>query len=150
MKHILYICFCAFLFACNSTEPKLDNNSIPLQYIDLTSSADMSMHNTHWQVTKRIDPRYPSEAARQGLSGCVQVMVGINGNGRMAEYKIKSSYPEDIFDNAAANALSKWRWKASELNANKDPILTIIQLDFMVQGSSNRDEAEKMCGYEHF
>ena len=134
-----------FLVSCAST----DTADVPIQYIDLTLDDKKELIEEYWVVEKRQHPKYPISAAREGLSGCVDLIVGIKKSGRSGGYKVKKSYPEGVFDKYAAAALNKWRWSATDENGDKVPVLTTIQLDFMVEGSKNKAEAEKQCGFSH-
>lgn len=144
--------FSVFLVSCASTKTTETTNiskEKPVQYINLTLDDEKELIEEYWVVEKRQDPQYPISAARNGLSGCVDLIVGIDKSGKAAEYKVKKSYPEGVFDNYAAAAINNWRWAAASNNVDKAPVLTTIQLDFMVSGAKNKAEAEKQCGFTH-
>ena len=140
-----------FLSSCASTTENSTSNSVeePIKYVDLSSDEQMEVFNEYWVVTKRQEPQFPLKAAKKSLSGCVELVIGINSDGKMAKYNIKNSYPEGLFDKSAAAALKKWKWSASPKNVDKTPALTTIQLDFMVSGAQNKPEAQKQCGFSH-
>lgn len=141
--------FSVFLVSCASTDTADVSVEEPIQYIDLTSDDKKGLIDEYWVVEKRQEPKYPISAARSGLSGCVDLIVGIKKDGRTGGFKIKKSYPEGVFDKHAAAALNNWKWSATDKNGDKTPVLTTIQLDFMVGGSKNKAEAEKQCGFSH-
>lgn len=101
-----------------------------LNYVDLSSETDPSQIERYWDVAKTVEPEYPVSAARDGISGCVDLIVGINSDGKLQGFKIRSSYPKGVFDKSAATAIAKWRWSAAEANPERKPILTSYQLDF--------------------
>ena len=138
----IFILSCC-LIACSST--KSDSQAPTLNYIDLTGDKIIEAGDEYWTVVKRSVPRYPREAAIQGLNGCVNIIIGINADGKMQGYKIQSSYPKRVFDNVAAAALAQWQWKATKKNISLQPILTSIRLDFSVDGSSYNAKYEKNC-----
>ncbi|MEX1669346.1 energy transducer TonB [Zhongshania guokunii] len=144
--------FSVFLVSCASTKTTETTNvskDESIQYIDLTSDDKKVLIEEYWVVEKRQDPQYPISAARKGLSGCVDLIVGIDKSGKAGGYKVKKSYPEGVFDKYAAAALNNWKWSAAGKNVDKAPVLTTIQLDFMVSGSKNKAKAEKQCGFSH-
>ena len=136
--------FSVFLVACVS------NNTVvveePIQYIDLTLDDKKDLITEYWVVEKRQDPKFPINAASKRLSGCVDLIVGINSNGKSNGYKVKKSYPEGLFDKYAAAALNNWKWEATNKNADRKPVLTTVKLDFILIGSKNKKEAESQCG----
>ncbi|MEE2002584.1 energy transducer TonB [Alkalimonas sp. MEB108] len=148
-KAITLSIFSVFLVACASNDKVEVATDEPIQYMDLTSDDKKELIKEYWVVEKRQEPKYPIDAARKGLSGCVDLIVGINSDGRLGGYKVKKSYPEGVFDEHAAAALTHWKWVATEINSDKTPVLTSIQLDFMVSGSKNKTESENQCGYSH-
>jgi TonB family protein len=141
--------FSFFLVGCASTDTAEVSVEEPIQYIDLTLDDKKKLIDDYWVVEKKQEPKYPISAARKGLSGCVDLVVGIKKNGNTSGYKVKKSYPKGVFDKYAAAALNNWKWSAADQNAGKAPVLTTIQLDFMISGSKNKAEAEKQCGFSH-
>jgi len=113
--------------SCASTT-KVEETKI--DYLDLSGKEQVKLVEEYWSVTKRIEPRYPVSAAKKGISGCVDLIVGIDQNGKAKGYKIRSSYPKGIFDKNAAAALVKWKWQATEKNKDNMPVLTSVRMDF--------------------
>jgi len=150
LKHLSIFILCSLLIACSTTQTtkttKSNKHAASLNYIDLSSDQYKTRGtDEYWTVLTRTNPNYPIDAARKGISGCVNLVVGINSEGKMQGYKIKSSYPPKIFDNAAAAAIKKWQWKATKKNSALQPILTSIRLDFSVHGASYNPKYEKYC-----
>lgn len=141
--------FSIFLVACASTDTAEIRVEEPINYIDLTLDSKKELIDEYWVLEKRQEPYYPVSAARKGLSGCVDLIVGINNDGKSGGYKIKKSYPKGVFDKHAAAALTNWKWAAADKNSDAVPVLTTVQLDFMVSGSKNKKEAESQCGFSH-
>jgi TonB family protein len=140
---------CVFLLACASNNKVEVVVEEPIQYLDLTLDDNNQLINEYWVIEKRIEPKYPISAARKGLSGCVDLIVSINSDGTSGDYKIRKSFPEGVFDKYATDALNNWQWVAADKNSDKTPVLTTVQLDFMVSGTNNKTEAENHCGYSH-
>jgi len=141
--------FSVFLVACVSTDTTEVSDEEPIQYLDLTLDDKKELINDYWVVKKRQEPNYPISAAKKGLSGCVDLIVGIKNDGKSGGYKVKKSYPKGVFDKYAAAALTNWKWVPTDKNPDSVPVLTTIQLDFMVSGSKNKKETESQCGFPH-
>jgi len=130
--------------ACSTT--KRNTQAAPLNYIDLSGDQyETWEEDQYWTVLTRKEPHYPIDAARERISGCVKLIVGINSEGKMQGYKIESSYPEKVFDKAAASSLAKWTWQATKKNSALQPILTTINLNFSVEGSSYDPKYKENC-----
>ena len=89
------------LTACSSTSDK----QVSDEMLDLSSPELRSKAGEYWDVVKRVEPRYPIEAAKRSISGCVELATLINSQGEAQGYKVISSYPEGVFDNNAAAAV---------------------------------------------
>ena len=59
----------------------------------------------------RIEPRYPSRAARRGIEGWVKLAFTITEDGTVEDVKIVEAEPSRIFDRAASLAVRKWRFR---------------------------------------
>ncbi|ANB26959.1 hypothetical protein A6F57_18330 [Alteromonas stellipolaris] len=141
-----------FVMSCASLKPNQTTQAFaeePIRYIDLTADSKKDLIERYWVVIKSADPKYPVDAARRGLSGCVDFIVAIDSNGTLGGFKIKKSYPEGVFDKSAAAALNRWKWSASKDNIENTPVLTTTQLNFMVSNSKNKAETEKQCDFSH-
>lgn len=55
-------------------------------------------------------PRYPVEAARQGIDGSVVLLVTIGADGGVREVEVEKSTPTGVFDAAAVEAARKWKF----------------------------------------
>lgn len=124
------------MVSCSSTKVE----KAKIDYLDLSGKEQVKLVKEYWTVSKRIDPRYPALAAKNDMSGCVDLIFGIDQNGKVTGYNIRSSYPKGVFDNNAAAALGKWKWQATEANKKNTPVLTSVRLDFST--SKNPDESE--------
>lgn len=64
----------------------------------------------------RIEPRYPSRAAMNGIEGWVKVRYTINIDGTVSDAQIIDAKPKRIFNRAALRAIKKWRFRPSQVN----------------------------------
>ncbi|KPZ54071.1 MULTISPECIES: TonB family protein [unclassified Pseudoalteromonas] len=89
----------------------------------------------------RIEPRYPTKAAQQGISGSVVLKYDIAANGRTKNISVIQSKPSGIFDKSAKEALAKWEYKISEAGFND----VLVQLDFAINNKvANTDLIERI------
>ncbi|WP_206483668.1 energy transducer TonB [Thalassotalea sp. G2M2-11] len=96
-----------------------------------------SLKAAQWEIEKRVEPKYPIKAVKNGLEGCVRMQFFINSDGKPIYVEpIKSSNPK-LFDGAAVKALSKWRYKPSESNHNKTPERQTVELSFSMSSISD-------------
>ena len=79
----------------------------------------------------RINPRYPPEAARDGINGWVLLRFTIDETGGVTDVEVIDSNPRRIFDNEARRALLRWKYKPKIIDgkAVAQPGMT-VQLDF--------------------
>lgn len=79
----------------------------------------------------RIDPRYPIEAARNGIEGHVIMSFDILPNGSVDNIFIVQSSPQGVFDNEARKALKRWKYLPKKIDGQvtgfKDQT---VRLDF--------------------
>jgi protein TonB len=79
----------------------------------------------------RIEPKYPTQAARDGKEGWVQLSFTINELGGVEDVKVIDAEPKRIFNREAIRALRKWKYRPQIIDGKpqKQPGLT-VQLDF--------------------
>lgn len=79
----------------------------------------------------RINPRYPPEAARDGISGWVLLRFTIDEMGGVTNVEVIDSNPRRMFDQEARRALLRWKYKPKIIDgkAIAQPGMT-VQLDF--------------------
>lgn len=74
----------------------------------------------------RIEPRYPLQAAEQGISGYVQIKFDVDAQGNVSNASVVKSSPEKVFDKEALRALAQWQYTATG-RVHKHQM---VQLDF--------------------
>lgn len=55
-------------------------------------------------------PAYPVEAAKQGISGLVSLVIDVDEKGRATAVKVEKSTPKGVFDEAATQAALNWQF----------------------------------------
>jgi len=141
-KLYLLLPFTFCVISCAST-PKVEESKI--DYLDLSGKEQVKLVEEYWNVVKRIAPIYPVSAAKKNISGCVDLIIGIDQNGNAKGYKVRSSFLKGIFDYNAAAALAKWKWRATDKNKNNTPVLTSIRLDFSTSRNPSDPEYLQNC-----
>ncbi|MGB0898113.1 MAG: TonB family protein [Psychrobium sp.] len=57
-----------------------------------------------------ISPRYPIQAARNGVEGYVEMTFDILENGSVTNINVSESQPKGVFDKEAVRALARWKY----------------------------------------
>jgi len=83
----------------------------------------------------RVEPKYPVQAAQQGISGYVQAKFDINPDGSVSNIVITKSVPEATFDKVSLTALAQWRYQASAAGVKG----ATVQLDYMLDEAPETD-----------
>lgn len=125
MSRILLSTWIVALSACSATSVNTASNVQPINL-----SEDKDSLETLWQVAKPDYPRYPSEAAKKRISGCVEFAFTINSDGKAQAIKVIKAVPDSIFIRAATKSLKSYRWQPTEANITRQPAITTLQLDF--------------------
>ena len=60
--------------------------------------------------SERSPPRYPVEAARQGVGGSVLLLVTVGADGSVREVQVEKSTPQGVFDAVSIEAARQWRF----------------------------------------
>ena len=63
-------------------------------------------------VISTVQPEYPRDALRDGVSGEVTVAFTVNADGSVGAASVVSSNPRNVFDRQAVAAIKKWRFEA--------------------------------------
>lgn len=63
---------------------------------------------------RRVEPKYPLEAARSRMEGYVVMVFDITQEGKTDNIEVIKSYPSDVFEIEAKRALSQWVYQPAE------------------------------------
>ena len=78
-------------------------------------------------ISRNKTPKYPLAAARDRVQGYAKMEFDISEDGRPVNINVIEGYPGDTFANAAAAALTGWRYPAEESTCQ------VVQLDFRIE-----------------
>jgi len=81
----------------------------------------------------RVPPKYPARAANRHIEGRVEIEFTIKTDGSVDNTVVVSSEPEGIFDDAALNAISKWKFKEKIVNGVAVPQRAVQTLQFKLE-----------------
>jgi periplasmic protein TonB len=62
------------------------------------------------RVLRRVPPRYPSDAAADGVEGQVSLRLLVNREGQVEQVRVETAEPSDTFEEVARRAVSAWRF----------------------------------------
>jgi len=65
---------------------------------------------------QRIPPQYPRDAARNGITGWVQLEVLVNPDGTVRSARVLDAKPKGLFEAAAVQAVLRWKFKPKVVN----------------------------------
>jgi protein TonB len=65
---------------------------------------------------QRIPPQYPRDAARNGITGWVQLEVLVNPDGSVRNARVVDAKPRGLFEAAAVQAVLRWKFKPKMVN----------------------------------
>ncbi len=81
----------------------------------------------------RVPPEYPARAANRHIEGWVKVEFTVQTDGSVEDAVVVSAEPEDIFNDAALTAISKWRFKEKIVNGVAVPQRAVQKLQFKLE-----------------
>jgi len=82
--------------------------------------------------TREVAAVYPRDAAREGTEGWVQVEFTIAPDGSTQNLQVLNSKPADIFDRAALDSVSKWRFEPIRENGEPVSKRAVLQVRFVL------------------
>ena len=81
----------------------------------------------------RVPPEYPARAANRHIEGWVKVEFTVQTDGSVDDAVVISAEPEEIFDEAALAAISKWRFKEKIVNGVAVAQRAVQKLQFKLE-----------------
>lgn len=81
---------------------------------------------------REVPPVYPREAQRSGTEGWVQVEFTIAPDGTTRDLQVRDSAPAQVFDKAALDSVSKWRFEPIRRNGAPVAQRAVLQVRFVL------------------
>lgn len=81
---------------------------------------------------REVPPVYPREAQRTGTEGWVQVEFTIAPDGSTRDLQVRDSAPPQVFDKAALDSVSKWRFEPIIRNGAPVAQRAMLQVRFVL------------------
>jgi protein TonB len=97
--------------------------------------AAASAENRDAQVVRMVPAKYPLEAARNGEQGWVDVAFTVNPDGSVSDVHVTDAEPRRVFDRAAIDAVSRWRFKPALINGTPTAVVVKRRIEFKLSGN---------------
>jgi TonB family protein len=82
-------------------------------------------------LLRRVEPEYPIEAAKKGVTGYVVLDAVIDKSGKVRDPRVARSVPE--FDQAALKAAREWRFAVTRVNGAPAEISAMLVFAFIIR-----------------
>lgn len=119
------------------TVTNLDPGVGPIDRINIPrSSGPATMVQGERSATPlvRVEPRYPVEAAREGVSGWVRLSFSIDETGAVTDVAVLAAEPGTVFNREAVRALRRWKYQPQLVDGKAVRQQNMqVQLDFSLQ-----------------
>jgi TonB family protein len=84
------------------------------------------------KLIKKVDPIYPDEARKQGISGVVLLSVRSNEQGNIVGVKIVKS-PHELLSKASVEAVKQWKYEPMLIKGKPVPIIFTVTMTFKLK-----------------
>lgn len=111
-------------------EAEIPVEAPPAESITAAPVESQPIEASNLSVTKRIDPIYPAASRRAGEEGVVTFRVLVNERGLPGEVQVLQSSGFPKLDQAAADALRKWRFQAANNGSGPVASFTTVKVRF--------------------
>jgi TonB family protein len=81
------------------------------------------------KLIKKVNPVYPEEAKKKGISGVVILVVRSDEKGDIAEVRISKS-TDELLSKAAVDAVKQWKYEPMIIKGNPKPIIFTVTMTF--------------------
>jgi periplasmic protein TonB len=93
------------------------------------------------QLISGAGPVYPAQAKAQGLQGDVVVRYNVTTQGMVVEAEVVSSNPPGVFDDAALEAVTSWRFNPPVVDGVAQPSVgRQSTVSFRLEGADRYDD----------
>ena len=99
-----------------------------------TPASEAPVETTPLKRTRTVAPDYPESARRRNVSGWVEVVFTVTPRGTVDDAEVRSSSPEEVFDDAALRAVRQWRFEPATKDGEAVATRTMVRLKFDPSG----------------
>nr|WP_284710904.1 energy transducer TonB [Desulfovibrio aminophilus] len=85
------------------------------------------------RLLRRIDPRYPEAARRQGVHGKVVLKFLVGADGRVRDIEVVEAEPPGAFEQAAVEAVSRWEFSPAMLRGRPVAVWMRVPVSFRLR-----------------
>jgi periplasmic protein TonB len=82
---------------------------------------------------QRLPPQYPRDAARNRITGWVQLEVQVNADGSVRGARVVDAKPKGLFEASAVAAVLKWKFKPRVINGQPVAQRGMQKIEFNLQ-----------------
>ena len=98
------------------------------------AAAAAQNRNRGARIVRQVPPRYPLDAARAGEQGWVDVEFTVNPDGSVGNVHVTNAEPRRVFDRAAVDAVSRWKFKPALINGVPTAVVLQRRVEFRLSG----------------
>jgi len=84
------------------------------------------------KLIKKVDPIYPEEARKEGISGVVILIVRSDEHGDIVGAKISKS-PHELLSKASVEAVKQWKYEPMLIKGKPMPIIFTVTMTFKLK-----------------
>lgn len=82
------------------------------------------------KLVRMVEPRYPADAQARGEAGWVDLEFTVSPTGTVVDIRVVGASSAGVFDEAASDALARWRFKPVERNGVAVPQRARLRIRF--------------------
>ena len=84
------------------------------------------------RLLKRVNPAYPDEARKQGITGKVTSKITISKEGKVTRVEVIES-PHELLSDSAAAALPQWEYEPPTMDGNPVSVIATVHINFQLR-----------------
>jgi len=130
-----------FTGAARSTRVRLKFDPPTDSVIAPDGSAPAGSTATPLKLTRFVGPTYPSTAIEGALTGSVELLFTVTPDGNTTDVTVARAVPAEIFNQAAIDAVSQWRYQPFQGEAQRAQVTLKFSLPTTAEGRSGGAQA---------
>lgn len=93
--------------------------------------------SSYWVNELKVPPKYPNVALAGGTEGCAKIGFTITPEGIIADPFVMKSIPKGAFEKTSIEAALKFKYKPSETNKNRVPVISSNTFTYGLDSTSH-------------